>query len=527
MSQKRTIARNVFWNWLGTLCDAGVAFTVAPFLVNHLGASTYGIWILIGSMSGYFGLLDLGVRSSVGRYIAFYYGEENHESVNDIFSTAFAATCLLGLVVLAAMPLVTTIFFRAFHMSPDIMQSARIALYVIILNLALTFPLSLFDGTLWAHQRFDLLNMVDIPASLARAVLTFWLVLHGYGLVGLATMTLTIATLCGLTKAVLSFRVNRRLRLAPRHVTREAGRQLFGYSAGMFAITVSRMTRLQFTPLLIGWLLSPVAVTMYSIPKRLLDYTEKLFAAATGVLTPLSASLQAQGNDDGQQEIILRGGRVTITLAALFLAFYLAMGYPLITLWMGPAWGAAYVLLAVLALGEFVPLSQMTTWNMLLATARHKTQALFQVTDVVIAGCLAFALSGSGVSGLCIAIAASGTIFRGLAVLVHGCRVTNVPLGRYAAQAITPGLLAPALPISLLVIATAVAPPKHWPDFLVYSAVYGLLAVIATLASAGVRPAHVLPAFRSASGSRAAPATAETAMAVSQSTTSGSMQNLT
>ena len=38
-------------------------------------------------------------------------------------------------------------------------------LWLIGLNIALSFPLSLFDGILWGFQRFDVLNAIDVPVS--------------------------------------------------------------------------------------------------------------------------------------------------------------------------------------------------------------------------------------------------------------------------------------------------------------------------------------------------------------------------
>lgn len=492
MSQKRIIARNVFWNWLGIVIDACISLAIAPYLVNHLGASVYGVWILIGSMSGYFGLLDLGVRSSVGRYIAFHRGTDDHEGVNAILSTAFAATAVLGILVVALMPLIAILFGRVFTLPPEIHDQAIIGLRIIVLNLALTFPLSLFDGTLWAHQRFDILNMIDIPASVIRAALTFFVISQDYGIPGLAAITIGVSTLGGITKAALSFCINRRLRIAPRHVTRSAMRDLFGYSLAMSGITISRMTRLQFAPMLIGSLLSPAAVTLYSIAKRLLDYAEKLFSAATGVLSPLSASLQAQRDEAGQQEIIIRGGRVATTLSLLFVAFCLTMGRSFIVLWMGPGFSDAYTLLVILALGECIPLSQMASWNMLLATARHKRQVVFQVADVIIAGCLAIAFCGAGVAGLCAGIAAAGCVFRGAAVLVHACRASGVTLRRFAMEAVRPAVIASGPGAAFLVLVIFSAPPSNWLHFLVCTAVFAVLSTMAALAAAGVKFADLL-----------------------------------
>ena len=63
-------------------------FVVAPLLVRRLGTTGYGLWIVIGSLSGYFGLLDLGLRGSVGRQLAFHRARSDHEATNRTLSSA-------------------------------------------------------------------------------------------------------------------------------------------------------------------------------------------------------------------------------------------------------------------------------------------------------------------------------------------------------------------------------------------------------------------------------------------------------
>jgi len=57
----RTI-RNVAANWGGFAFSILVTFFLSPFVVRHLGNGSYGVWTLIGSLTGYLGLLDMGVR---------------------------------------------------------------------------------------------------------------------------------------------------------------------------------------------------------------------------------------------------------------------------------------------------------------------------------------------------------------------------------------------------------------------------------------------------------------------------------
>src|SRR5438445_228829 len=190
MELKRIVARNVIWNWAGMVVGLAVGVVVMPFLIHRLGQETYGLWILVGSLTNYFGLLDLGVRGSVGRYVAFYRAKDDREGVNRTLSTA--TVILSGVAVLAFLGtlILQLVFFEPFAVSADQVVSVRWALFIVGVNLALTFPLSVFDGTLWAFQRFDVLNRIDIPVHLVRLGLTYYWVGSGGGLVALAWITL-------------------------------------------------------------------------------------------------------------------------------------------------------------------------------------------------------------------------------------------------------------------------------------------------------------------------------------------------
>ena len=49
----RHIARNVVFNWLGTLANMAVGFFFAPFILHRLGDAAYGVWVLAISVVGY------------------------------------------------------------------------------------------------------------------------------------------------------------------------------------------------------------------------------------------------------------------------------------------------------------------------------------------------------------------------------------------------------------------------------------------------------------------------------------------
>jgi O-antigen/teichoic acid export membrane protein len=268
-------------------------FLVAPYLVHHLQETAYGLWILIASMSGYFGLLDLGVRGSVGRYVAYYRARDEHEDVNRTLSTSLAILAGVGILALAATFVVLLFFFRIFDVPPENVGVARTAIVIIGINLAITFPVTVFDGVLWGFERFDLINIVDIPTVLIRTGLTFWLV-HGPGdIATLAWITLITTAANEVAKAMVAFWVEPRLRVSIGRCTVFHAKQLYGYGFWQFLLQIARQTSSQIGPLLVGWIVAVAAVTPFSIASRLLSYAGGFMVSATGANAPRRAGRAA------------------------------------------------------------------------------------------------------------------------------------------------------------------------------------------------------------------------------------------
>ena len=83
-----SILRSTVANWAAFAVAAVVSFLLSPFIVHRLGNSAYGTWVLLGSFVGYLGLLDLGVRGAVTRFVANQYAAGDH---------AAASTTVLGI----------------------------------------------------------------------------------------------------------------------------------------------------------------------------------------------------------------------------------------------------------------------------------------------------------------------------------------------------------------------------------------------------------------------------------------------
>lgn len=479
----RRVASNVVWNWCGMAVTMVTGFVVAPVLVDRLEDSAYGLWIVIASMSGYFGLLDLGVRGSVGRYIAYYLARGEQRQVNVTLSTAVAILSGVAVLTLVATLLVLLVFFHLFDVPAAQVHAARLAIIIVGVNLALTFPVSVFDGVLWGHERFDLLNITDIPIVLLRTVLTIWLVQRPEDIVTLAWITFLTTAGSELAKVALSFWIDPGLRLGIALLDRTAAAQLYGYGFWQFLLQIARQIGGQLGPLVIGGIISVAAVTPYSIASRLIGYLSQFIVAATGVLTPLATALHARSDAHVEQQLYVEGGKWCTSVALLAGVATALLGGPLLELWMGRRFvPAAYPMLLVLTAGELLPMSQWLTYSILLGKARHRAVALASVAEGVLAGVGGIWVARQfGALGVCTVFAATAFALRGAFQLLYGSRVLGVPLRRYLIAALLPAAAAAAVPAGLLLAAVSWHRPASWVQLAGYGLAFGTLHAVSAL----------------------------------------------
>jgi O-antigen/teichoic acid export membrane protein len=474
MPTRRRIAGNLLWTWGGLAVGLVTGFVLTPFLVNRLGNTSYGIWVVIGSLTSYFGLLELGTRGSVGRNIAYFSARGDQTGVNAVASTAVAILLAVAGVVLAATFAVSFWFDRLFEIPPDEAADARLAFVLVGVSMALNLAVGVFDALLWGYQRFGALNGVEIVTELARTAVTFYVIGAGHGLLALAVITLAFTAAGHGAKVVAVARLVRGLRLRPGLVTRAAARLIFGYGMWTFFLVLGKMATDQSAPLIIGARLGLGLVTLFAIAQRLVSYANLACVRTAEVFVPVAAGLHAQEDRQRQRRLFLEGGRYSFVLALFFLPLYLLLGNPFIALWVGPGFELSAVLLAVLALGEVLPISQQFSRAIIMGMGRPRPLALIALAESVAVVTIALLVAHRyGLLGIAVTYAACGAASRGLGQILLVCRVVGVGVGRYLLASVLPALAVAALPAAVLAGLAAWRVPSTWVELIAYGAVYG------------------------------------------------------
>src|SRR5262245_23303282 len=315
VSVVRVIVRNAVSNWVGFAVQVAVAFFLTPFILDALGASRYGIWALIVSLTGYYGLLDLGFRAGLTQYLTRYLATRNFDQMNRSASTGFVALASCGALIFLSSLALAWLAPILFHVAPELEAEVWWALIINGTAVALQFPLFTFAAVFTATQRFDLANAIGIVTRLATALATFLCLHQGYGLVGLSVVVATGNLLDYALRWSLAYRILPQLKVSPRLANLRSCWEFthFGLWNMVGAASVQLM---YFSPaIVIALFLPPAALAPYALALSLISHFANLFMPLGAVFFPVAADLSARGQTKMLQTVYLVGSKILLVLA--------------------------------------------------------------------------------------------------------------------------------------------------------------------------------------------------------------------
>jgi len=353
VSNIRTYARNAGTNWIGYGANLVVMFFLSPFVVHSLGSTTYGVWSLIVSLTGYLGLVELGVRGGVGRFINYYLGKEDIGKVNGIVNTALAFFLSSGIVLFAVAGGVSLSLGMLFRRIPiDLVGSARAAILLVAFNLWLSFFSASFIQILTAFERFDLSNAIAVVVLAFRTAGTILVLKAGGGIVELAGVQVISSASAVLAGYLLAQRVFPKLRIALGLISKTHLHELLGFSIWGFISNIAWQLIYYTDTILIALLLGPEQVTLYAIPAALLIYGRTMIDRVSVVVTPQTIKNCARYDLASTRTMFRRGTVLALAVAIPLLVGMIFFGEQFLGLWMGEEYRAGATVLAILAAGQ-------------------------------------------------------------------------------------------------------------------------------------------------------------------------------
>jgi len=352
--------RNLSFNWGGQVATLLVMFFLSPYIVGKLDAVTYGIWSLLNVLTGYMGIFDLGVRTSVGRHVALYLGKKDERGVDETIRAGFAFFSMAGGLILLAGIFLGWLFPEMFKgVGPEHYDTVRVLLPLMVVNIWLSAIAAIYSSVLAAHDRFDVARGVDMVVLLVRTIGTIYVLEMGWGLCGLVFAIIAGNVCAVIGNRIYAGKVHKGLKTFPFLYSKERLKELFSYGIAAFISNVALKIIGQSDLIIVGIFLSVAAVREYSVGAMIVYYSASSVAIIGTTFFPTIQRTVSGGSLGEVRHLFYRQMRITLCFGLLVYVGFVIYSQPFINLWMfqdnfdhHAVAGAAGVM-TVLALSKF------------------------------------------------------------------------------------------------------------------------------------------------------------------------------
>lgn len=475
----------VFWNtvsnYIGKIITLSMGFLLTPFLVHQLGAGTFGLWALVGSVVAYGGLLDFGIAAAITKYTAEYRAKQRAQDAQALIATAFLLYLALGLIVILLSLVIAAIFPYIFNVPPEQHSEAMWLVLFSGLGVGIAIPCATPSAILRGLQRFDLLNALGVIGTLLSVSATVLILLRGGGVIGIVIANIAVTLLMQFPAYWLIHRIAPELELNLRAARREFVRTVASFSTSLFVINVSGQLQGQTDEIVIGAFRPLALVTPYALSRRLSDVARILTDQFLKVLLPLASELHATDDRARLRALYLVSTRLTLVSFMPFACILILLAGPLLTAWVGATYAPYAPLVIILTIAGLIDMSQWAASHVLQGMGRHRPLAYMSIASGIANLVLSVVLiQFLGLIGVALGTLVPTSIECLLFVMPYALRMLGISWREALREIILPSSL-PAVPAAItILLLERLIPASGWASlsliavtgFLVYVLIY-------------------------------------------------------
>lgn len=477
MTTKPKIFKNITFLTISRLVSVLFNFFLFPFFVHHLGTSLFGIYLLIVSFTSYFSLLDLGVGTSLLRFIAQHQTRRDTEELNRLINTIFFFYAGIGFITALGFVLLGW-FLPLFKIDPQYIHTGQILAYILAASSLISWPFGIFNNVLGGAQRYDLSGSISILVGILTTFLNIIIILSGYGIIALALTTV----FCNLVGNLLSFLLVKKIipsfSLKTTYFRAGKLRNVINFSIILFLCQISSLFIFEIDKVILGIFVSTAAITLYEASAKIQQFIRMLENLIGTPFIPAASELESTKQYTKLKDIILTGSKFVQAIILPVTTIFILLAKPFLTYWLGLEFGNIAFVAQVFIFFWLVNGNADIVTSALIGIGRLKEMLIFAViialSNFVISIVLVQKLGILGVVlGTTIPFIIGTPIY-----VVKTLNILKIPLRNYIFEVITKAYF-PLIPLVLfLLTVNSMRYPRNLLEVGLYSAVAFLVYLL-------------------------------------------------
>lgn len=398
-----------------------VGFLLMPYLVSQLTEKWYGLWLLVGSITGFFTLLTLGLSSAVQRYLSY---EISAKKYDDYRITISSSLLVFGIAACLCMLIAFGVSISTAHFIKDETLKTTFSALILLVggNFAIKFISTPFVAALTAEFKFVLVSSIEITGFIIKTILTVYFIEQDYGVISVGLALIIGEALANVFIAIMAFYKIKEFRINILNIEKNKLLELYKFGLNTFIGTLGTMLRFPIGNIIISVFVGLSSVTIYSIPVRLLNYADAFIVTSLGVLQPYFTKLYAEENYVELRNKFDLANSISFGLAGLLAGGLFTFGAAFIGLWVGE-YEETRLLTLILPFTLLFVISQYPSTMLLYTLGKHKYLAVKNLLEAVVNVVLALIfIKFLGIPGVALAVVLPMLVIRVFFIPKYVCK---------------------------------------------------------------------------------------------------------
>jgi O-antigen/teichoic acid export membrane protein len=343
-SRKTLLTRGVLLGYGAMVTQIFYSLATIPLALSYLKKEEYGLWGLIGTITGYLVMLEFGMTNAFQRHLFECRDSKEDGRYGRLFTASCATFLLIGLLMLVVGVPCSLLAAPLFAIPRELQVDFRWLMLGSVAVAAFNLSFRMVAAPLYVHQRHDLVQLSQICLYfIMYAVLHLGLWL-GWGLYA---MLANIAA-GGVWNLIFGFTACWRLRLYPPKGTlafpaRGELKSVLRYSRDYFVIQVGNQFASTIPMLLMPRLLGLEAVAIWTVCTRPFTILKQVVSKPFDYSIPMLCEIYVKGEPGRMAKRWTHVTQLVVALAVCVFAVGAANNSTFIRIWVGGhmTWPAA------------------------------------------------------------------------------------------------------------------------------------------------------------------------------------------
>lgn len=410
----------VVLNYFVIVLNTFVALLYTPYMLRMLGQSEYGLYSLVASVISYLTVLDLGFGNAIVRYTAKYRAEGKTTDQYRMFGMFFVLYTAIGFVALLGG---VCLYLNVDNMFGETMtitelNHARVMMIILVVNLAVSFPMGIFGSIITAYERFVFPKVVNVIRIVLNTGIMIALLSIGYKAIAMVV----VQTIFNITTLIINYiYCKKRLQIKLLYGDFQWGflKEVSIYSFWIFLNAIMDRVYWSTGQFVLGAIAGTVAVSVFAVAIHLQSLYLQFSTAISSVFLPKVTAMVAKKEDRKRiSDLFIRTGRIQNIVMSLLLFGFIVFGRPFIKLWAGDNYEDAYLMTLAFFLSLYIPLIQNLGITILQARNQMKFRSVAYII-IAIGALIAEIIFAKIWGGMGCAMAVAGALLLGQGLVMN------------------------------------------------------------------------------------------------------------